>query len=302
MKLCKSVLASCLAACLCFGCRKPAAPPFACSDCSYLLVSVDTLRADHLGCYGYQRPTSPNIDNLARRSLVFENAYTPRPQTLVAHVSLMSGLYPQVHGTYPGLCINPSLQTLPQHMQAAGFETADFTTHSIWLGPKTGFDRGFGSFFTKDFSGEELNEKIFGWLDQHHKKKFFLFVHYYDVHSDFKRFPYETGTELDLKFAPAPADYQPCDAKNRCGSQYLTSSYEEGFVPPPSAHVAHIVGRYDGGIAYTDRLLASLFEKLAALGLNEKLVIVLTSDHGEEFLEHSRFLHTQATARPRTSP
>ena len=210
---------------------------------------------------------------------------------------MMSGLYPDVHGVFPDRYISPDLTTLPQTLQRAGYRTAGFTTHSVWLSAKTGFDRGFDDFFSADTNGEALNQQIFEWLTrQKDSGKFFLFVHYYDAHSDFDRYPYETGTDLDTRFVPAPPGFQPCDAANRCASQYLASSYEEGFTPPPPDYLSHIIGRYDGGVAYADRAFGALLHALQRDGLDRKLIIAVVSDHGEEFLEHSRFVHAQGYA------
>src|ERR1700760_1606082 len=112
----------------------------------YILISIDTLRADHLGLYGYPRPTSPFLDSLARRATVFEEAYSQFPSTLVSHMSMLTGLYPREHGVLqPDAVLSPKVETLPEVFQRNGFHTAGFTEGGYVSG-RYGFRRGFDLF------------------------------------------------------------------------------------------------------------------------------------------------------------
>src|SRR5687767_4733510 len=118
----------------------------------YILISIDTLRADHLGLYGYPRPTSPFLDSLARRATVFEEAYAPFPSTLVSHMSMLTGLHPGEHGVLqPDAVLSPEVEILPEVFQRHGFRTAGFAEGGYVSG-RFGFRRGFDTFVSRNRS------------------------------------------------------------------------------------------------------------------------------------------------------
>ncbi len=268
--------------------------PEVASGPSVVLISVDTLRADRLGCYGYTRDTSPALDSLAARSFVFDRAYTHSPNTIVAHASLLTALNPWSHGVRADVPLAESFTTLSEYFRDAGYETAGFTAHGDWLTEAKGFAQGFDHFLSKYWSAAEHNGAIGDWLRSRPRPEvpFFLFVHYYDVHSDWQELPYETGTDFDHKFTGDYAgDFRGCRA-DFCASGFLLElNRDRGFVT--AEELRWIEALYDGGIAYTDHQIGLLLEQLSELGAFDESWIVVTSDHGEEFLEHGRVLHSQ---------
>jgi len=130
-----SILLIVLLVAACSGCARKAAPgpdagalPLPRATRGYILISIDTLRADHVGAYGYPRPTTPFLDSLARRSTLFEEAYSQFPSTLVSHMSMLTGLYPREHGVFPpNKVLAAEVETLPEVFQRNGFRTGGFT-------------------------------------------------------------------------------------------------------------------------------------------------------------------------------
>src|SRR5262245_55049055 len=150
---------------------------------SLILVSIDTLRADHLGLYGYARDTSPFLDRFAKRALVYEHAFTPAAWTLVAHMTMLTGLYPEQHGVLAGkLALAPDVPLLAERLKKAGYQTLGLY-QPTWVHPRHGFGRGFDVFRPHDDAaqaGEHLFEEL-AKLDP--ARPFFLFVHLFDVHN-----------------------------------------------------------------------------------------------------------------------
>src|SRR5690242_15605692 len=169
----------------------------------YILISIDTLRADHLGLYGYPRPTSPFLDSLARHATVFEEAYAPFPSTLISHMSMLTGLHPREHGVFPpNSVLSPKVEILPEVFQRHGFRTAGFTEGGYVSG-RFGFRRGFDVFESRDRGhghrplentfrrGVEFLESL-GTDD-----RFLLFLHTYAVHT-----PYDAPEQYREPFWP----------------------------------------------------------------------------------------------------
>jgi len=264
-----------------------------------VLISIDTLRADALGCYGYPLGTSPRLDELASNAYVFERGYSHSPNTIVAHASLFTSLHPIAHGVRPDSPLPDTATTLAEELQAAGYVTAGFTTHGDWLNREKGFAQGFDHFDAEYRSARRTNKQIRRWLESEPTQQArsdgaptFLFVHYYDVHSDWRKLPYETRTDYDLKFAGAlEPGFDGC-REETCASALL----KEANSRPNhlSEHERNWVrALYDGGVAYTDAQVGHLFNLLAEHELFSDSWVIVTSDHGEEFLEHGRFLHSQ---------
>ncbi len=171
----------------------------ACSGCAavfdqrpnVVLISLDTLRADVLGCYGYERDTSPYIDALARSGALFENAIAPSPWTLPSHASLLTGLYPRRHGvrtTRSALAEGEA--TLAEMLRAEGYATAAIT-NSINLIQRYGYLRGFERFhYEEELLARAIPSDVIplaiSWLEEGLREPFFLFLHLYDLHSDYR--------------------------------------------------------------------------------------------------------------------
>ncbi|MCE9595572.1 MAG: sulfatase [Planctomycetes bacterium] len=292
-----------------------------------LLISIDTLRADHLHCYGYEPETSPRIDALAKEGVLFENAVSSTSWTLPAHLTMLSGLPISAHSVCEerlydrhdahDVRIPPPLRgnLVSEPLSAAGYRTAGFYSWK-YLDDSFGFDAGFdvwerrgldlfshptlGLEFgrlrkAKDVEGmkamlaaypelvdpkrrtsPEVVDSAIEWLDGTRSggdAPFFLFVHLFDVHA-----PYKPPEGFD-RFGPKPSD----------------PASDEPVVP--REHLRRQIGLYDGGIAYVDSQVGRLLDHLDQLGLAENTLVILTADHGEEFMEHGALGHRQQLYR-----
>ncbi len=252
-----------------------------------ILISIDTLRADHLGCYGYKRETSPHIDALAEDSAVFLNAYAASPWTLPSHVSMLTSLFGVHHQVYQETDkMDPSLMTLADFMRSGGFFCTSFNgggfVSSIY-GFSKGFDsyhEGEGGVFHQD-SAERVFHSVLNWLEIHRDRNFFLFVHTYQPHS-----PYACPFPYKVMFLDEDSRFTHLDLLSYLGGK---SSI---FKPLPEKERENIIGLYDGEVRYTDdKLIGPLIAKLKEMGLYEESLIVFTSDHGEEFFDHGGWGH-----------
>ena len=269
--------------------RETASRPVPRATRGYILISIDTLRADHLGLYGYPRPTSPFLDSLARRATVFEEAYAQFPSTLVSHMSMLTGLYPREHGVLStDAVLSPQVETLAEAFQRNGFRTGGFTEGGFVSG-RYGFRRGFDEFASHDrLGGERLVEQTFrrgvGFLEGlGPKDRFFLFLHTYGVHA-----PYDAPQRYQDLFWSGPP---PAGAILPTGPALVRWDLHGERPAPPV--VDRLRAQYDAGIRQTDDVLRGLFADLERLGLAGDVTVVITADHGEEFHEHGRFNHTQ---------
>jgi choline-sulfatase len=246
-----------------------------------LVVTIDTLRADHLGCYGYRRPTSPRIDALAKEGTLFETAYCPMPTTGPSHASLFTSLYPRRHGMLKnGWKLAEDLPTLAESLKQHGYRTGAVVS-SFVLDPCFGMARGFDDYdssFEAEratmgreimWEGEAVNGgfdqradattlKAARWLEERQDERFFLWVHYFDPHS-----PYEP---------PEPH-----------ARDYLAEVQAPGL--------QETVARYDGEIRFVDEELGKLLDRLDSLGLRSRTLVVLTADHGEGLGQHNWMHH-----------
>jgi arylsulfatase A-like enzyme len=248
------------------------------SKTNLLLISLDTLRADHLGTYGYARDTSPFIDGeIARRGTVFEQAFSTATTTAASHMSMFTGLPPTVHGVYGSTFFRglaSGIPTLAEALHARQFETGAVTENGA-IGAYRGFTRGFSTYYENKLrerrggSGviEDTLAQSLAWLDRHRGKRFFLFVHTYQVHSPYR----------------PPEDFR--------------AFFERDDLDPPRTRSLPETWRpvsYDREIRYTDAQLASFFAELDARGLLENTIVILLSDHGEAFDEHGSLGHGPA--------
>jgi arylsulfatase A-like enzyme len=253
------------------------------SDARFVvLISLDTLRADHLACYGYERDTSPNIDLLARDGVRFAETRAPSPWTLPSHVSMMTGLDTINHGVMGAdRRTDPLIPMLAELLKAKDFCSAAFTGGGL-VHEGFGFDRGFDSYETVASIGignaaVRICEKASSWLERHTDRDAFLFIHTYQTH-----YPYRAR-------APWGGRYAREGAK---ASLAKIRDFRERYTPLSEEETRDIVDLYDGAIRYADEsLIAPLVAKLKALEIYDRTMIVLTSDHGEEFYEHGSWLH-----------
>lgn len=295
-----------------------------------VLIVLDTLRADHLGTYGYERPTSPEIDRLGREGVVFEHAVAQGPWTKPSVVSLLTGRYAHEHGVRAEHdALGADVDTLTRTLQSHGFHTAAFTSNP-WVTPEFGFDNGFDHFFqSARMSGVQMTlafglvsrlqtqlrragasvkltdllrdpvehypsnverdrtlvGELLEWLEDHHSKRFFAYAHLIGPHS-----PYRPPEEYARLFRDPSWDPE----------SILT-------VPPPRARSIFVpaepldetsrqmlIAQYDAAIAFTDALVGEIRRGLEELNLLDDTLLIITSDHGEEFYEHGSWAHWHA--------
>ena len=224
-----------------------------------ILISIDTCRADYLGCYGYSSNTTPNIDNLAAEGIVFENVVSPMPLTLPAHCSMLTGVDTRIHGIHDndGFILDDSQITLAEILNSEGFSTGAVVS-SFVLDSRFGLDQGFDAYedrFDKSLNsvgiverrGDEATRQANLWLQEHKGERFFLFLHYFDPH-----YTYDPPEPFKSNFA-----------KNL----------------------------YAGEIAYVDHCIGQVIEKLKELDIYDSTLLIITSDHGEDLGEHGENYH-----------
>ena len=236
------------------GCRKSTRKP------NILLISLDTCRADYLGCYGKRGAGTRHLDALASHSCLFTNVVSPVPMTLPAHCSMLTGTVPPVHGVHDNFHyrLGDSMTTLAERLRLSGYKTAA-AVGSVVMDDRYGLAQGF-DIYDDDMDadmkiagghaerrGQEVTDFAVAWLENTGDEPFFLFLHYYDPH-----FPYRPPGQFASIFAADP---------------------------------------YAGEIAYTDNCVGGVIETLKRLGLYDSTLIVVTSDHGEGRGEHGERLH-----------
>lgn len=256
-----------------------------------VLIIIDTLRADHLGCYGYERDTSPNIDKLARNGVMFTQAISQAGFTLPSIASILTGKYVGPR-EFPNPNKNYSLKeqiiTLPEILKEYGYKTAAFTGGG-YLSSIYGFNQGFDIYEdSKDWIGlEGLLPLVYKWLEQNKNEKFFSFLHTYDVHAPFdppEPFKNMYVSNYQGQFKDIFLDYRLFRKINGLEKQ-------ENLIKLTKDDIDYIVAQYDGGIRYVDTLVGNLIDKLGKLGLSDNTLIVLTADHGQDLMEHGHIWH-----------
>ncbi|MFH1620341.1 MAG: sulfatase, partial [bacterium] len=287
-----------------------------CRDCSVILISLDTLLADALGIHGYRRDISPNIDRLAGNGALFLNAYSHSPNTLSSHMSIFTSQYPWKHNMeaiYRDSLAGETV-TLPMALKTRGYKTVwAATTQDSHLSLTAGFERGFDDFVpirTKSLSWKPA----FSWLKKNRGHKFFMFLHTYHVHKPYtpkkssilrfsRTFPRSkimTNGGLDLlalkEIAASPLRVL---REIRIGGFSLVfrklraEIFLENFNPDAPDDMMHLRTLYDACVYEVDAAIGGLYAELEKLGLAGKTLLVITSDHGESFLEHGQLNHTQ---------
>lgn len=269
-----------------------------------ILIVVDTLRADALSYASDTAPRTPAIDRFASTAHVFEAARTPGAWTLPSMASLLTGVSPLVHGATTRFSALPrGLPTLAERLADDGYRTAAIG-HNFVLSKSRKLDGGFDTYafaerpddsvrsignlrvlsrqretHVADLNADQLNQLAFEWIEAHREEDFFLWLHYYDPH---------------LVYEP-PVDLRPDGAPPKgLGPRYghdLLSDIRAGYHVPSTEEREWAKALYDGEVRAVDRALGALFERLSELELLDDSLVVLTSDHGEEFWEHEGFEH-----------
>jgi arylsulfatase A-like enzyme len=248
---------------------------------SVVFFAVDTLRADHLGCYGYPRPTSPRLDALSRESVLFEHAISQSPWTLPAFASMLTGVVPSRHGAGRGKrCIFGGCGglfagrgMLGERFIAAGYRTAAFVSNGF-AGPAVGLGRGFETAEVV-YGGSATVDRAIAWLEQNHTVPLFLFVVVVEPHAPYVPRPDDAAPFLDPSYA------------GPIGTKF------SGVVDPnwTDADRQRVVDLYDGEVRTADRLLGRVLDALPRLGIDERTLVVFAADHGEELFDHGSVGH-----------
>ena len=295
-------------ACLVAGCGGAAPQDRAADRPNVLLVSIDTLRADHLGCYGYGRDTSPNIDAFAADAVRYEHASAPRAKTTPSVASMLTGLYPHDHGVRD---LSAPLATedqggplvLADQLRRLGWRTAAVVGNYVLTDARSGLARGFTRWVEElpdvrgvpphdapqrtagsltDAALELLADPGFGADGE---RPFFLWLHYMDPHGAY------AAPEEHRIFAPEAPDWIP--AEDELAPSALHRRRVADYNAPPATRgpdgaidAAAVRALYDAEIHYVDAELGRLLEFLRETGLIERTLVVLTSDHGESLGEH----------------
>lgn len=242
-----------------------------------IFILIDTLRADHLSYFGYERDTTPNLDTFAKENLVFKNAFSPAPWTPTAMASIFTGLYPTVHGMIPpnsreealksSAKLTDKVYTLAELFKDNGYYTMAVQTNP-WLSNAFGYAQGFDEYvFKHRQKANIINDEAYRLLNEYvsnkdnKNKPFYLYLHYLDPHN-----PYQ-----------APKDYD----------KYYTDSVSGDY----NDKAQELIRKYDREIKFTDDKMGELFKFLKEKKLYDDTIIVILADHGEQFFERGHHGH-----------
>ena len=258
-----------------------------------LMVVADTLRADHMSMYGYERETSPRIERFAREGVLFTNAIVQKTKTSPSVASILTGTYPHTHGIVGcGTVLPESSLTLAEILLAGGYATHSIVANSN-VGAAFNFDQGFES-VDEIWAGrqgaraEGVTDHALRWLTDWKKagasRPFFLYVHYIDPHA-----PYAPPAPYDRMFLDDSHYGRHAGIKVGPGRGSIGAIRSSVLLEERPTDVDFYVARYDAEIAYLDSHVGRLWDGLAALGLADDTLVVFTSDHGEALSEHDVF-------------
>jgi arylsulfatase A-like enzyme len=293
-----------------------------------VVVLVDTLRADHMSLYGYPRQTSTNIENIARQGVTFDNAIATASWTLPSHASLLTGRYPHEHLAEIDAPMDARYATLSEVMRDRGYRTGGFSANLFYFTRRGGFDRGFihfddffyslGDVFYRTLWGrilnryvsdrlgwgefpqgkraEDVNREMLHWVDGDSGKPFFAFLNYFDVHT-----PYLPPPAYRGKFTSATADAGTVDKWPPVPQEDLHILHDVDpylyRVLTSAKGFQQAIDAYDNSVAYVDDQIGNLFSELRRRGLDKNTIVIITSDHGEELLDHGMVHHRNALYR-----
>lgn len=286
-----------------------------------ILITLDTVRAHNLSVYGYHRKTTPNLEKLAAKGVVFEQALSTASWTLSSHASLFTGRYPFEMGVDWRVPLDNQYPTLAEYLRGRGYRTAGFISNTGYCSYESGLSRGFvhyedyritlgeiaaSSTLLKTIAdnfrlrrliqndqhlnrqpADVVNHKVLKWLSANKEKPFFMFINYYDAHE-----PYLPPPPYDKMYGPGRkhGKYSPLHHWNWDPSVGHNNMNEE--------NIREEIDAYDGALTYLDHELGIFFQKLEEMNLSENTLIVLTADHGEEFGEHGVFDHGNSLYLP----
>ena len=253
-----------------------------------VLITVDTLRVDHLGCYGHFRPVSPRIDRLAESGLVFERAISQASWTLPSIASLHTSLYPREHGAISARTpLRREVTTLGEVLLGVGYSTIAVVSHSF-VSRRYGLDQGFTTFDQSLWMGHDAitsrkaTKKALKYLRKVGREPYFLWVHYFDPHFTYIRHPKFRFAEEHSRFPPVHLTWDELAAAR--------PALADDTIPDPFS-LDTVKAIYDEEIAFMDEAIGRLFDGIDRIQFLRPTVIVLTADHGEYFMERGKFGH-----------
>jgi arylsulfatase A-like enzyme len=278
-----------------------------------IVVVIDTLRADHLSCYGYARKTSPNLDRVAEKGVLFENAFSSSSWTLPSHASFLTGRYAYDHGAWRD-ALGKKHPTLGEVLQKSGYRTAAISANKLYFTRRQGFGRGFlhfedyfhsfadssmrtvyGSRFRKHILARlgftnaparklagDVNRSTLSWIARDRTRPFLILLNYFDLHG-----PY---------LPPRP--YRARFSRHSDPGGIINPFSGPDFPKLSAEELQGEVDAYDGAIAYVDESIGRLLAELDRLQLMDNTIVVITSDHGESFGEHGLIEHANSLYMP----
>lgn len=284
---------------------KPAPP----NSPNVLFIVLDTVRAESLSVYGYSRPTTPQLERLAKNGVRFEYAISPAPWTLPSHATMFTGHFPHELSTDWEKALDASYPTLAEAFKDHGYATAGFVANDIYCTYEHGLNRGFTHYEDYSVSISELvqsssllsnlanshlarwlvgnydvlgrktaamvNRDFLSWLSHNNQKPFFVFLNYMDAHE-----PYMPRPPFDIKFG------QKTPRKNYLTIRWMHQGARLDKEAMSPLEIQAELDAYEGSIAYLDQELGSLFDELNRQKVLDNTLVVITADHGEQFGEH----------------
>ena len=247
---------------------------------SVILISIDALRRDHLGLYGYERDVSPGLDRFARECVVYDRAYSTAPWTLISHMTMLTGLYPLMHGVVDtDSALAPEIPTLSERLHERGHYTITLSKGG-WVNERYGFTRGVDDYRRHD-SGAELDRNLRAAMSERPRDgPFFLFVHVWDVHN-------ANLDKEDATIFEPPEGYRdrflPGAAERLRGID--ASALWQGEVRATPEQIEAFTALYDGNVRYVDDLIGGWIEGWRAEGVLDESIVIVTSDHGESLFQ-----------------
>lgn len=264
-----------------------------------LLIVVDTLRRDHLGHYGYSPPTSPTLDSLALHSTRYDAAVSQSSWTRPAMASLLASVPPRTAGILAEDSdhrLASSFETLAEVLSAGGYRTGAIVAN-VHLKPYFGLHQGFADHTFGMWRADELTDAAIRWIDRDVDGPFFLYLHYIDPHSPYRAHsghPFDPGYGGRVVEDPQAVYGHPGvdpGEFGRMGGARGEMEEPEEFDPLSAEELGHMVALYDGEIRFTDSHLGRLFMTLREQELDDRTIVIFTSDHGEEFRDHGGYYH-----------
>jgi len=259
-----------------------------------VLIVIDTLRADHLSCYGYGLPTSPSIDRLAATSDLYTRCRATGPWTLPSHASMFTGRFAFQHrartelrpdGLMYELPLSEEHATLAELLGSAGYRTGAFAANVAYLRQEYQLDQGFGTYEVEREPAIEKARDAVKWMEEEGSAPFFLFVNFMDTHRPYNVSPLPGDRAEGL---PAPAESHPGKLLDE-----LCADVMDLALPNPTERVSAVISQYDTAIAHADVGVEAIVAHLEASGQLENTILIVTSDHGEYFGEHGLVEHSK---------